>query len=790
MLLTQWLFSIHNYFQEVLPIKNQLVYLAISACLSIILSRYAFHPLVILVTIIYLFYLYVNFNFRFLLIAFIFIAFYAGHYVLTDLHNKTKLSKGEFESYFSFEEIPLIDGNRMRGTIQDVSGEKLIFSYIIRSYEEKEVLMELIPGDTCRFQGELKEPKSPTMPNAFNYKQYLHDHHIHWQLQVRSIKHCRSDKKTLLEWVLQFRVKGLTLIEENFPSTSEGIVQALLFGERSLLDEDVEIAYQKLGIVHLLAISGLHVGLLVGAIYSIMIYFGVTHEKTRLILIIILPIYMILTGASPSVVRASFMVILYFLIKSSKAKFTPTDVISFTCLVLLFINPYYLFQVGFQLSYIVTLGLLLSSKIIGSYTHSVVKLIVVSSVAQLCSIPLILFHFFEVSLISLPLNMIFVPFYSLIILPLSISSTLIVTITPPLGAPLISLLHLLLDFSSSFVLKVSSWSLTTITTGKPSFLFIMFYCISTLVLLQRFEKSPSHKSLYKPFSIIVILFLIQLHLPYFTPFGKVIIINVGQGDSIFINLPFNKGNFMIDTGGRVSYPTEEWEETRNTFSIAEDITVPYLKSIGVTHLDGLILSHGDQDHIGEAISLMNHIKVKELVIPKGFVRGELEERVIEKARKGDMKIRAVNAGDQLTYRDFSFYVLSPKELSTSKNDDSMVLWAKIGGLKWLFTGDAEMRSEERMVSTYPHLKVDVLKVGHHGSRGSTSEQLLEHIKPSIAIISAGYQNRYQHPHKEVIDKLEKRKIKILRTDIQGGILYKFKGNAGTFFTHPPYDIVK
>lgn len=771
-------------------IKGHFLFLAIAACLAITMGRFHFHPLSLFFTITFLIYLHLKFKSPLSFLSLIVILIYLSTYFLTESQNQTKLNEGEYQATGTVNSTPVIDGNYVKGIIKTEIGEKLTYSYLIKSLEEKNSLQKIKTGDVCVFKGELEGPKSPTMPNAFDYKQYLHDHHIHWEFKIADIHSCHAGDFNVMTLLQKYREKGLTLIEEKFPSSSEGIVQALLFGERRLLDEKVEVAYQKLGIVHLLAISGLHVGLLVGGAYFLFIYLGITHENSKKILIILLPVYMILTGGSPSVIRASFMVVLYFIIGLVHKKFTATDVISFTCLVLLLINPYYLFQVGFQLSYIVSLGLLLSSKVISLFSNAFVRLFIVSAVAQLCAMPLILYHFFEVSLISLPLNMIFVPFYSICILPLSILATVLVSFSSTLGMPLVSLLHIILDYSHRLVLNAANISFTTLTTGKPSLFFIILYCMTSIVLFLRFEKNPTLKSLYKPFCGLLLLFFIHLHLSYINPQGRVMVINVGQGDSIFIQLPFNKGNFLIDTGGKMTFPSEDWELRRNVYSIAEDTTIPYLKSIGVTKLHGIFLSHGDLDHIGEALRIINKLNVDELVIPKGFIRGELENEIVKIATEKKMNIRVVEAGDQLLYKGFMFRILSPSTLTDSKNDDSMVLVAEIGGLKWLFTGDAEMKSEEKMMLAYPNLKVDVLKIGHHGSRGSTSDQLLDQLRPSIAIISAGYQNRYQHPHDEVMEKLRRRQISIFRTDLQGGILYEYKGNAGTFFTHPPYDEVK
>ena len=712
-------------------------------------------------------------------------------YALTENHNQTSLAEGEYFTNSAIVSIPVIDGNQLKGMIKNENREKVTFRYTIETSVQKEVLKKLKPGDQCFFKGDLQQPKAATMPNAFDYKQYLHDQHIHWQFKIDKIEKCHSPDQFKVDlFLLHLRLKGLELIELHFPSSSEGIVQALLFGERKLIDEEVEKGYQSLGIVHLLAISGLHVGLLVGGVYFVIIFCGVTHERARLIFLLLLPIYMMITGGSPSVIRASFMVILYFLIKMFRLKIPPIDVISFTCLFLLIINPYYLFQVGFQLSYVVSLGLLLSAKLITQYKTFLAKLTIVSSVSQLCSIPLLLYHFFEVSLISLPLNMLFVPFYSFLILPLSIVATFLIIVFPPIGTFFVTFLDAILSYSHLFVLNVLKLPFSTLVTGRPSIIFILFYCLVTYFLLLRLEQKYKLMKICHSVGFLVCLFIVQMFYPYVNPNGKVMFIDVGQGDSILIQLPYNKGVFLIDTGGRISFPQEEWEKPKSTYSLVESITVPYLKSIGITTIDGLFLTHGDIDHIGEAVELINLMKVEELVVPEGFVRGDVEKEVLNNAIENKINVEIVRSGHQLIFNDFLFFIVSPQELSDSKNDDSLVLWTEIGGFKWLFTGDAEHGSEEKLITKYPRLQADVLKVGHHGSKGSTSEQLLDALSPSVAVISAGYNNRYQHPHPEVIDKLTSRDITVLRTDIHGGILYEFEGTNGTFSIHPPYDEVK
>ncbi|MFC5612512.1 DNA internalization-related competence protein ComEC/Rec2 [Metabacillus niabensis] len=752
------------------------------------MPRFQFHPLLFfLITCLHIF-LFFKKKASLFLFCLLTKLIFMSTYLIVDYYNQTSLKEGEYNGEVVFSSIPVINGDQFKGEIVNSFNEKLTFYYRIKSPEEKISLEKINPGMSCRFSGELEMPKLPTVPNAFNYKQYLYEHKIHWQYWVDEISQCKSEENNWYEKLLIIRKKSLEFIEEHFPKESAGIVQALLFGERSLLQQEIEIAYQELGIVHLLAISGLHVALLVSAFYYMLVICGVTHEKARLIMLIILPVYTILTGATPSVIRASFMVIVYLLIKHFKMKFSSVDVISFTCLVLLLINPYYLFQVGFQLSYVVSYGLLLSFKMVEQFTHSIVKLGLISLVAQLCSMPIILYNFYEISLLSLPMNMLFVPLYSYVILPFAIFSTVITVFSTTVGESIIHLFNQFLQFTHHIVLFSKKIPYTTVTTGKPPILFIIALTLSTIYFFYQLECTK--KQVYKSVTILFLVIAIQLATPYINPNGKVVVLDVGQGDAIFIQRPFNKGNYLIDTGGKVTFQEEEWQKTNNQYSIANKVIIPYMKSLGVTKLDALFLTHGDMDHIGEAVPLMEGMAVNQLIIPEGFIRGELEEAVIRKAQEKQMNILIAKAGDKISLNQFFIHVLSPITLSDSKNDDSLVLLMDIGGLSWLFTGDAELEAEKRMIKRFPSLKVDILKLGHHGSKGSSSELFLDKLEPALALVSVGLNNRYQHPHTEVLDKLKERNIPLLRTDLQGSILYQFKGNRGTFSTHPPYDKVK
>lgn len=265
-------------------------------------------------------------------------------------------------------------------------------------------------------------------------------------------------------------------------------------------------------------------------------------------------------------------------------------------------------------------------------------------------------------------------------------------------------------------------------------------------------------------------------------------IDIGQGDSMFVGAPHQRGRVLIDTGGTLSYSSEPWREKQHPFSLGEKVLIPFLTAKGIKQLDALILTHADQDHIGEAETLLKHHKVKRLVIPKGFVSEPKDEKVLQTARKEGVTIEEVKRGDVLQIKDLQFHVLSPETPDpASKNNSSLVLWMETGVLSWILTGDLEKEGEQEVMDVFPNIKADVLKVGHHGSKGSTGEEFIQQLQPKTAIISAGKNNRYHHPHQKVLQLLQRHSIRVLRTDQNGTIQYRYKNRVGTFSVYPPYD---
>lgn len=710
---------------------------------------------------------------------------------MSEINNKTNLTGDETLFLINITESVETDGDLLTAIVKERRyKEKLMVKYKIKTEKEKAELGENLKiGMACKVTGNLAAPPIATNPNAFNYKNYLNQNQIFWILEIDqlSTSSCVSEKTSLRLSLLKIREKGTAYLLKYFPENTAPLAIALIFGDRNFIDGETLQSYQKLGIIHLLAISGLHVGLLAGMFFFAGIRAGITREKMTAAIMLILPSYAIITGASPSVTRAVLMMLLVLLARKLKAPLLIIDVFAIVFILYTFTSPFIVYNAGFQLSFAVSLSLILSAPLIlKRFTKAIAVIMTVSFVSQLSAAPILLWHFFEVSIISIFANVIFVPLFSILLLPAIFILFLLHLLTGGKAAFLLVPFDRVIGWIDFAAERLSSIPYTSIVLGRPVLAVLFLYILVIPVFFSRWEKSAGKKLLLWNASLPLFVLLIHFSTNALSPYGEVTFIDVGQGDSILIKLPYGRGNYLIDTGGTIRFKTEEWKERREPFETGKDTVVPFLKSKGIGTIDRLILTHGDMDHVGGAAAVIDELKVKTVMLPLVSEVSELEQEIIKKAKSKNVEVVITQAGDRWKEGSYLFQVLSPSEENEGeKNDGSIVLYTYLGGLSWLFTGDLEAAGEENLIKSYPGLRIDVLKAGHHGSKTSSTEAFLSGVEPQIAVMSAGKNNRYGHPHTEVLERLRDRKIRILRTDKQGAVSYIFKGNNGTFYVQLP-----
>ncbi|WP_018661391.1 DNA internalization-related competence protein ComEC/Rec2 [Heyndrickxia acidiproducens] len=699
---------------------------------------------------------------------------------LWQLHlSVTKLQAGAAQMTIQFQEYPAIDGNQIK-TTATVQNEKIVFQYYAEKETELAALKATItPGTICAAGGELVQPEPNRNPAAFNYRSYLAHQHIYWIFKSDRIQTCSPPQKQWLYMLKQIRNASLQQIEKTFPSSTIPYAAALLFGDQDNFEDSIYQLYQRLGVVHLLAISGLHVQLIAASLFYLLIRAGITRERAAGCLMAALPVYAALCGMNPPVVRSVLMSMLLLAASRHKLPLQTMDVLSISFILFVLKNAYVIYHVGFQLSFAVCCGLLLSSQtILKKISGTVGKGFAISLISQLSALPVLSYSFYELSLVGLFANLLYVPLYTYILLPLAAmafaASLAAYPLFPLFAKPLLWAAGISEQLGQMMDTK---WS--TLVTGRPPVWVIVIMVAGLVYLFICLENGKAFFAAAFPFLVVLTMFIAS---EKYLIFGKITIIDVGQGDSILIQLPFHRGTYLMDTGGTVRFEQPEWMKRKHPYEVGRDTLVPFLKSQGISTIDKLILTHSDEDHIGGAMALLQSLEVKEIHITPHSWEKPLMDKTLVYARQKKIPVYEMKNGSGWRNASGVFHYVSPNDEKYEGNNDSLVMYAAIGGKTWLFTGDLEEEGEALLVKLYPDLPIDVLKAGHHGSKTSTSETLLRQYHPQIAILSVGKHNRFGHPSPEVIDRLVKDDVKIYRTDEDGAVQYRFFKNKGTFST--------
>ena len=637
-----------------------------------------------------------------------------------------------------------IDGNKV--TINIKAQEKLIINYYVKTKEEKDYYKDNLElGDKIKVIGTFEVPSNNTIPNIFNYRKYLYNNQIYYLIAADEIK-IISKNTNIFYYIKNMVIKRI----ENIDDT--GYLKIFVLGINDDLDSDMLDSYEFNGVSHLFSISGSHIVLLTSIILFILKKISYNNKLIYFITILVVLFYLFLTSISPSILRSVIMFILMSINKCYNLKIKTLDIIFLVLVIAIVINPFYIYNVGFQFSYLISFSLILLSQKINNIRNWFYKNIYISFICLLVSFPISIFNFYQVNIFSIFINLILIPLVSVIVFPLA----LLTFIFPFLiGTFKISIFFLEL-LNNLF----SGITIFQLTLSKPSVLLVIIYYI--FIFLAIFKK--------RYYVFIVGLIILHKCYIYFDPTFKISFLDVGQGDSIFIKFPYNKGNILIDTGGIISYKKEKWEERSKEYSIADSKIIPYLNSLGITKLDYLILSHGDIDHMGEAINLVNGFKVDKVIFNLGEYN-YLELEFIKKLKKKNIlyykNIEKLNIGNNMLY-------FLNNNLYDNENDNSNVIYLNFSNIKIIFMGDAGTEVEEDILDKYDLKDIDILKVGHHGSKTSSSPKFIDEIEPKYSIISVGKNNRYGHPNDSVLDNLEYSKI--YRTDYDGSIMFQIKNN--------------
>lgn len=598
-------------------------------------------------------------------------------------------------------------------TIEIKAKEKLLITY---KYQDKE-FNNLSYGDKIKVKGTLITPSKNTNQNTFNYQKYLYYKKIYYLVEATSINKIANNHNYL------YTIKN-TLYQKINKLKSSNYIKTLLFCDNTL-SKEIKESYRINGISHLFSVSGMHINFFVSIIYLYLNKITYNKRIKYLITNIFIITYLILFPSS-SLLRSAVMSILYSINYLLKLKIKKIDILLLTLGVSLLINPFIIYDLGYIYSYTITFFLVLSSSTLKK-KNKINKIIYISLLSFLVSIPITIYNSYEINIISILLNIILVPIISIIILPL----TILTYIFPILD----SILYLFTNTLETISLFISKINITKIIFPKPSLLIIVLYYIIFLLSYQN----------KKYFYLNIILLIIIYIFPYLNSNFEVVMFEVGEADCHLIKYPYNKNTILIDTG-------------KNEYKIKNEV-IPYLKSIGIKKIDYLIITHGDEDHIGGSITLINNFQVKNVILNKGTFT-DIEKELIKNLNKKKIPYQ-INI-NKINLSNHTIYLLNNTKYN-NENDNSIITYFTYQKYKFLYMGDASINTEDNLLENYNLNNISILKVGHHGSNTSSSKDFISQINPSISLISVGENNIYHHPNKEVINNLSKSRI--YRTDI-------------------------
>ncbi len=643
-------------------------------------------------------------------------------------------------------------------------------------------------GSYLYFSGDLQPPPRPRNPNQFDYAAFLSRRDIHCQIFVTEITGFQTFAKQSF-WLGQ-QVRMRRALGHLFSNDNTGLARAIILGDRSDLDPDLRTAFSRAGLAHLMAVSGMHVGFILLPVWFILPWFRRSAALRYAGLALgasLLLFYAGITGFSVSVSRASLMAFFMMLARLFHKPGTSMNILGAAAFILLLNDPLMLFDVGFQLSFLAVIIILttlpgtrylLPPKHRYRKTGALFQFVMVSVLVQGGLYPLLIHYFQEFSIAGPVSNTLAVPFVQFMFL-WSFFSLGVSMFHPSSSVLLNTPGDLILSGLTTYVTWIGAHPASWIeqTLPGPWIFGVWFFGIAFLAGI----RIPSVR-FKMAIGLLLCLILLQTNRitgQFRTPELQVTFFDVGQGDAVLLQTP-GGFHYLYDTG--------VWSPG---FDSAERTILPELKAMGIRRLDGVVLSHPHADHIGGIVSLMHHIPVDTIYQSPASYDSRLYDRYMSLAREMNIPVRLMKIGDMITTDpSMPMLVLAPSsEIRPSDpNNQSVVVMAVYGQTRLLLTGDAEKEAEDFMVERFgPFLKSDLLKVGHHASRTSSTLPFVQVVGAPKAVASLGLSNRYQHPHSEATGRLQNAGTSIRFTSLEGAIIYRSDGNS---FSYVPWQPAK
>lgn len=665
-------------------------------------------------------------------------------------------------------------------------------NYPIRNIKctgKEEKINSLREGMHVRLEGMLVLPELPRNPGQFNRRIYESGKKIDFYLENPTVLEVKEQRSGVREVVEIWKTEMMNRCEKIYQDEEAGILEAMLFGEKSELSGDIKELYQAAGISHVLVISGLHISLLALAVAGILRRLGFPMPVWVILSVGVLAGYGILIGQPTTAVRALLM---FFVLQGARLLGRSYDLLSalaFAGILMLLDNPDLILDGGCRLSFCAVIGVgwyvSEKNKIFrsigekekrknrgkggkGSSAGAILENIRAGWYLWLFTLPVMLDTFYQVSVVGLLWNLVAIPLLPVIIASGGLGVVLAgwnIFLGSLAGSPAYGMLQLYQEIGNiSEKLPVGMW-----TPGQPSKPVIAGYylVIFLLVLVEKqLIKREKRWKIFPGMELCSMLLLLLLMAHPWQQREKITFLDVGQGDASLLQ---SGGQTLLLDGGSTSQK-----------NVGTYVILPYIKQQGISCLEAVVLTHTDQDHINGVIEVLEEGKkgwltVKNLMYPywmEGTKQGKQLKKLAEEAGASCRKIRA---GDRLTIGKAEAVVLYPKEQEkiAEPNAGSLVLFWKWEGARAMFTGDLPEEKERELLQNLP--ACEILQVGHHGSATSTCREFLEQVQPSLAVISCAMKNRYGHPSPDTVDRLKKTGCEIRYTMKSGAITIRKRG---------------
>lgn len=624
-------------------------------------------------------------------------------------------------------------------------------------------------GDFYEFKGKLRTPFEPTNPSQFDYGKYLKNFDVFTLFYANENGYKNFKMHLTPRW--QF-LQGLNNIRNDIIQTHSKYLKSpnlellggIVFGDDAITPpQDIKTSFQRSGLLHLLAASGMNVALIYGIWFFILRRLRVPFNIAVSSGIFVVIFYTMMTGLGPSVIRAAFMLIFILIGKLIDRDAQSISLLSFVALLMLIYNPAYINDVGFQLSFIVTFGLLVMAPVLFEKVKNIPSwlsgAIFVPIIAQIWVMPIQIYYFNSVSLYSVFANIAILPFVTIISFGGFISAVL--ALIKPLANQICFIFDFILNPVLNILVAISNYFAnlphSLIQVPQPSVLQIFLYYAIVLLVTLLFEIGKNKKIILITSVLFITLIISCLHLP--SKNFETIAFDVQNADAFLIKTPQNK-YFLIDSG-KMGYKGGKTQ--------AQMIILSYLRDKGIKNIEGLIITHFDSDHAGGAVDLIENLNIKNVFVNSLDDKSNLAKKIYAVA-KDKIKLAKNNEiiykEGKLTIKEFiaNFKNFKAEEF---ENENSIITLISEGNFDELFMGDAGVLAANKIEKYLPK-KIEILKVGHHGAKNVVDKEFLDRINPEVAIISTGL-NNYGHPNGVILNILEQHNVKIFRTDHENAI---------------------